>query len=82
MNVSDLLPVINLPWEGTEQVEVYVFPLNKKDNNTNEEENISDIERIERIQGALSKYANPDLIPLEKDAWAKHCEEKYGNVGH
>ncbi|MCL2312239.1 MAG: hypothetical protein FWC41_07110 [Firmicutes bacterium] len=31
------------------------------------------------MKGALKEYANPDLIPLEKEAWAMHCEEKYGN---
>lgn len=28
--------------------------------------------------GMLAKYANPDLIPLEKTAWAEAVEEKHG----
>ena len=28
-------------------------------------------------RGFMHKYANPDLIPLEKDAWALHAAEKY-----
>jgi len=29
--------------------------------------------------GILHEYANPALIPLEKDAWGMAMEEKYGN---
>ena len=29
--------------------------------------------------GIFSKYANPDLVPLEKEAWAKAMEEKHGS---
>ena len=75
MKVSDLLPVINLPWNETEQVEVLIVPLHKNDN-----KNDANLERIKRVQSALSQYANKDLIPLEKEAWQKHCEEKYGNT--
>ena len=28
--------------------------------------------------GLLNKYANPALIPLEKEAWALATEEKHG----
>ena len=28
--------------------------------------------------GILNKYANPDLIPLEKEAWGMAVEEKHG----
>ena len=27
--------------------------------------------------GIFHKYANPDLIPLEKEAWSKAVKEKY-----
>ena len=30
--------------------------------------------------GMLHKYANPDLIPLEKNAFGLAMEEKYGKV--
>ena len=29
--------------------------------------------------GILHEYANPALIPLEKNAWAMAAEEKHGN---
>ena len=29
--------------------------------------------------GILHEYANPALIPMEEDAWAKAMEEKHGN---
>ena len=35
-------------------------------------------ERARNSAGMLAKYANPDLIPLEKAAWAEATEEKYG----
>lgn len=31
----------------------------------------------ESYRGYFHKYANPDLIPLEKNAWAIHAVEKY-----
>jgi len=46
---------------------------------TKEARKISDLEIIKNIQDEFSKYANPDLIPLEKEAWAMHCEKEYGN---
>ncbi len=33
----------------------------------------------ETASGSLSKYANPDLIPMEKDAWRKAAIEKHVN---
>lgn len=37
--------------------------------------------KAETLKGALSEYANPDLIPLEKEAWANAAEEKHKNFG-
>jgi len=34
----------------------------------------------ENVMGYLHEYANPALIPLEKDAWAMATEEKHGNL--
>ena len=34
--------------------------------------------KARRARGIARKYANPDLIPLEKTAWAEATEEKYG----
>lgn len=33
----------------------------------------------ESVAGIASKYADPDLIPLEKEAWANAAAEKYKN---
>lgn len=33
----------------------------------------------ESVMGIASKYANPDLIPLEREAWADAAAEKYKN---
>ena len=33
----------------------------------------------ESVMGIASKYANPDLIQLEKEAWADAAAEKYKN---
>jgi len=32
------------------------------------------------MKGALKKYANPELIPLEKGAWERAAAEKHGNI--
>ncbi|MCM1335334.1 MAG: hypothetical protein NC084_04035 [Bacteroides sp.] len=32
---------------------------------------------VDDIAGRLHKYANPELIPLEKDAWANAAVENY-----
>lgn len=34
---------------------------------------------LEEVQGILSAYANPDLIPLEETAWESAVKEKYEN---
>ncbi|MCL2222221.1 MAG: hypothetical protein FWC20_03240 [Oscillospiraceae bacterium] len=31
------------------------------------------------LRGCLSKYANPELSHMEKDAWAESVREKYAN---
>jgi len=72
MNVADLLPIMNLPWEKTQQVEVFVFPLRQKDSNITPQS----------MQGVLSQYADVSLIEAEKNAWHTNIEEKYGNIRH
>jgi len=37
------------------------------------------IHRTLHAYGIASKYANPSLIPLEKDAWRKAVVKKHGN---
>ncbi len=38
--------------------------------------------RTRSSAGMLAKYANPDLIPMEKAAWAEAAEVKYGKKVH
>ena len=33
---------------------------------------------LKALRGSLSNYANPELIPTEKDAWAQAAGEKHG----
>ena len=33
---------------------------------------------MQSAMGLLNKYANPALIPLEKEAWGMAMEEKHG----
>ena len=42
------------------------------------DEFISDEAKVKTLRGCLSKYANKDLQPLEKNAWADSVKEKYG----
>jgi hypothetical protein len=34
---------------------------------------------IKKMKGYLKEYANPVLIPEEKNAWETNVKEKYGN---
>lgn len=38
-------------------------------------------DEVYSVMGGLSEYANPDLIPLEKDAWEMEVKAKYENNG-
>ncbi|MDX1957352.1 MAG: hypothetical protein SFU98_02205 [Leptospiraceae bacterium] len=42
---------------------------------------ISDIpeRKINNVGGILKKYANPELIEKEKDAWENHLKSKYAS---
>ena len=37
--------------------------------------------KVNSLKGAFSKYADPDLISLEKEAWANAAADKYKNFG-
>ncbi len=52
------------------KVEVIILPSNavRKEN-----------PRRKSLKGSLRHYANPALIPMEKDAWAMAAEEKHAN---
>ena len=66
---SSLLDMISLPQSlKNRRVEIIVLPLSEP------EDEIS----ADDFAGALSKYANTDLIELEKGAWANAMEEKHG----
>jgi hypothetical protein len=34
----------------------------------------------ESMMGCLKKYANPALVPQERQAWSINVKEKYGTV--
>ena len=36
-------------------------------------------DRESSVMGILKKYANPKLIPMEKEAWGEAVREKYAN---
>ena len=40
----------------------------------------SKLPRKPSLRGALSQYANPDLIGKEKSAWERAAVEKHGNL--
>lgn len=35
---------------------------------------------VDSVRGILSKYANPDLVPLEKEAWERTVVKNYENA--
>lgn len=73
LNSNMLINIINLPEElKNQEVEVIILPLIEKDvtlQNTN----------IEKLEGALSKYKNQNLIKYESTIWNKVVKQKYGN---
>jgi len=67
---SNLLESIKLPRHmRNRKVEIIVMPL--------EESQLKEKKPIENLIGILSNYSNPDLLHLEKSAWAKAMEEKH-----
>ena len=68
---SSLVGIFNLPVSlRNRNVEVIILPA-EKDNKEGQ--------RRKSTKGCLSKYANPELIPLEKGAWAQAAEKKHAN---
>ena len=51
-----------------------IYPQQLISTDNAEEERIA---KIKSLCGGLSKYANPDLIEKEKDAWGIAMKEKY-----
>ena len=69
---SELLDKLQLPCHlRNRKVEVIIFPV-EKDGNENKKP-------VENLIGILHDHANPNLIPLEKEAWTKAMGEKYAD---
>ena len=67
---SKLLDNIKLPRHmRNRKVEIIIMPV--------EEPVKANKKPVESLIGILHEYSNPDLIQLEKSAWAKAMEEKY-----
>ncbi|MDR2473252.1 MAG: hypothetical protein LBD53_06765 [Tannerella sp.] len=74
MTAGMLSPIIDLPWASHNAVvEVIILPVSQPSHET---------ESFKSMKGRLKEYANPDLVKLEKSAWANNVEEKYGNIRH
>lgn len=68
VNSNILAPIFNLPASlHNRDVEVIILPADSEQNHTNRSS----------ARGRMNKYANPDLIPLENDAWVKAAEGKH-----
>jgi len=71
---SSLLDKILLPESlRNTQVEIIVLPIDKKTDTINKSVT------FESVIGSLNKYANPDLVFLEKEAWGDAAYEKHVN---
>ena len=66
MKVADLKSVIDLPWDETQEIEVFVFPLNPKKN-----KNTTDLESIKSVQDSLSKKITPQSMKGILSEYAK-----------
>ena len=56
--------------ESGQEIEYIVFPVKSN-------EDMIEKSNIGSLGGALKKYANPDKIELEKDAWELHVVDKF-----
>ncbi|MBF0224392.1 MAG: hypothetical protein HQK76_02960 [Desulfobacterales bacterium] len=66
-NVKEGRIILNLPhifWG--QQVEIIILPMQDKAPRSQKS-----------LKGCLQKYANPELIEIEKDAWGQEVEDKY-----
>jgi len=68
---STLTEIFNIPTSLlNRRVEVVISPA---------DDNMKAMNQQKSLRGCLSKYANPDLTHLEKDAWAEAVGKKYAN---
>jgi len=71
---SDKLHEIPLPESfNNKKVEVIIFPIEEEVAEKKPKKTIRD------FAGILNEYANPDLVPLEKEAWKMAVMEKHGS---
>jgi len=71
VNSDALAAVFDLPISlRNRNVEVIIMPADNVGDQTHTRKS---------TKGCLKKYANPALIQLEKNAWAKAVEEKYAD---
>ena len=67
---SRLLDKLQLPRNlRNRKVEIIIMPA--------KEDNINGKQPVEELIGVLHEYADPELIHMEKEAWAKAAENKY-----
>jgi hypothetical protein len=70
---SDSITIKNLSKYKGKKVEIILIPFEE------EKQDASNIKKKDgSAYGYLHKYANPDLIEKEKDAWAIAVKDKYG----
>jgi len=68
---SNLLDKIVLPTSfKNRKVEIIVFPIDEKQ--------YTPEKSVDDLVGLLEQYKNPNLIPLEKDAWEMAVKDKHG----
>ena len=72
---EQVLEIYNsLTLEAQKEVDDFAFYLASQNVNINHSQKKSD---ISKIFGSLQKYANPDLIQKEQEAWTEAVVEKY-----
>jgi hypothetical protein len=71
---SNVLDKITLPQSlRNRRVEIIILPIDNNNHGFEQEKTIDD------IVGILAAFKNPDLMPIEKNAWAGAMEDKHGN---
>ena len=76
LNSAQLAPIIDLPASLQDrEVDIIVLPHHGEARIATKAENGR--RSVKSLKGILKHYANPDLVKLEKDAWAQAAAEKY-----
>jgi len=68
---------ITVPKRYLDKIDTYVRVFVLSENLEAEEWTDEDEQALDEVGGILSEYANPDLIPLEKEAWKIAVMKKY-----